>query len=318
MRIGCYISELLDDHDFVVFPGLGAFTVQEKSAQLDEKNEILRPPVRQILFNEEIKINDGILLSYFAHAENIPAPRAHQEIASLCEDILYRLDHGETIELENLGKLSRISGKYNFEELEELKKFPGAFGLDPVKVIHFKEKSGDRAAQPAVESATRGEGIKVKRKNLIWLAILPIFAAAGFIYWMFSDRSHQNLPDREKQEITGGQQIIPVPVETIPGETTENEVIEGKDVSSLMEEHPQKGLYYLIGGSFRNRENADQYFQQMSKNGFEPVYLGEIKKFHVVAMAYFSNEREAISKQNMILNKDSASGVWIYYIPEKD
>jgi nucleoid DNA-binding protein len=121
MKIGCHISELLDDHDFVVFPGLGAFTVREKPAQFDEKNEILNPPARQIFFNEEIKINDGVLLNHFAHAEGIPAPKAHHELTRLCEDILYRLDHGETVELESLGKLSRISGKYNFEELEDLK-----------------------------------------------------------------------------------------------------------------------------------------------------------------------------------------------------
>lgn len=318
MRIGSYISELLDDHDLVVFPGLGAFTVQEKSAQLDEKTGVLKPPARQILFNEEVKVNDGILLNHFAHAEGIPAPKAHQEIANLCEDILYRLDHGETVELENLGKLSRISGKYNFEELEELKKYPGAFGLDPVKVIHFKEKPGNDAAQPAAETATVAEGLKVRRKNIYWLAIFPILVIAGFFYWMFSNRSPQNLPDRQKQEIAGEQQIMPVPVEPTPEETTEHDFSEANEVSPLLDEHPRKGLYYLIGGSFRTRENADQYFEQVSKKGFDPVYLGEIKNFHVVAIEYFSNEREAVSQQNRLLNKDSASGVWIYFIPESD
>jgi len=318
MRIGCYISELLDDYDLVVFPGLGAFTVQEKSAQIDEINEILKAPARQIIFNEQVKVNDGILLNHFAHAEGIPAPKAHQEIANLCEDILYRLDHGETVVLENLGKLSRISGKYNFEELEELKKYPGAFGLDPVKVVHFKGNPENIAAQPAAESATGTAGLKERRKNLYWFAILPILVVAGFIYWMFSDRSHQNQPDRHMQELAGEQQIMPVPVEPTPEETTQNVVTVDKGALPLMEEHPRKGLYYLIGGSFRTRENADQYFEQVSKNGYEPVYLGEIKNFHVVAIEFFSNEREAVSQQNRLLNKDSASGVWIYFIPESD
>ncbi len=318
MKIGCYISELLDDHDFVVFPGLGAFTVREKSAQFDEKNEFLMPPARQILFNEEIKINDGVLLNHVAHAEGIPAPKAHQELARLCEDFLYRLDHGETVELENLGKLSRSSGKYNFEQFEEQKKYPGAFGLDPVKVIGLKKSPVTRAAPAVTERTITGEGIREKRKNLRWLAIFLILAVAGFVSWMFIGRNHQNMSHRDKQEITGEQQVMPVPVGPTPQETIENEDTEGKDGTPLVEEHPQTGLYYLIGGSFRTRENADQYFEQMSKKGFNPVHLGEIGKFHVVAIAYFLNEREAVSEQNMLLNKDSTSGVWIYSIPDKD
>lgn len=317
MKIGCYISELLDDHDFVVFPGLGAFIVREKSAQFDEKNEILMPPARQILFNEEIKINDGVLLNQFAHAEGIPAPKAHQELARLCEDILYRLDHGETVELENLGKLSRISGKYHFVELEELKKYPGAFGLDTVKVIGFNERHGIGIAPAVSERTVTGKEIKLKRRNILWLAIFPILAITGFLYWMFIVRNQQNLPDRGEQKIAAEQQII-VPAEPAPVETIESEDTEGKDGAPLVEEHPQTGIFYLIGGSFRTRENADQYFEQMSKTGFNPVHLGEIGKFHVVAISYYSSEREAVSQQNMLLRKDSASGVWIYSMPEKD
>jgi nucleoid DNA-binding protein len=318
MKIGCHISELLDDHDFVVFPGLGAFTVREKPAQFDEKKEILKPPARQIFFNEEIKINDGILLNHFAHAEGIPAPKAHHELTRLCEDILYRLDHGETVELESLGKLSRTTAGYNFEELEELKEIPGAFGLGPVKVIDFKERPGIGAAMTVAESTIIGEVIRVKRNILQWLAIVLILAIAGFVYWMFIGRDHHNLSHREKQEIAGGQQVMPVPVEPTPAEIIENEDTEGINATSLLEEHPQAGLYYLIGGSFRTRENADQYYEQMSKNGFNPVHLGEIGKFHVVSIAYFSSEREAVSQQNILLKNDSASGVWIYSIPDKD
>jgi nucleoid DNA-binding protein len=323
MKIGCYISELLDDHDFVVFPGLGAFTVREKSAQFDENNEFLMPPARQILFNEEIKINDGVLLNHVAHAEGIPAPKAHQELARLCEDFLYRLDHGETVEIENLGKLSRSSGKYNFEQFEEQKKYPGAFGLDPVKVIGLKKSPVTGAAPAVTERTITGEGIREKRINLRWLAIFLILAVAVFVSWMFISRNHHNLSHREKQEIAGRQQVMPVPVEPTPAEPTpveiiENEDTEGINATSLLEEHPQAGLYYLIGGSFRTRENADQYYEQMSKNGFNPVHLGEIGKFHVVSIAYFSSEREAVSQQNILLKNDSASGVWIYSIPDKD
>ena len=318
MKIGYHISELLDDHDFVVFPGLGAFTVREKSAQFDEKNEILNPPVRQVLFNAEIKVNDGVLLNHFAHSEGIPAPKAHQELARFCEDILYRLDHGETVELENLGRLSRSSGKYIFEEFEELKKYPGAFGLGPVKVIVGKEKP-DIGAAPAVSGREiSGEGLKVKRNNLRWLAIFPVLVIAGFVYLMLIDHNQKNLPDQDKQEIMGQQQNKPESAKPAPEDTILNVDTDEMDGPALEEEHPQSGLYYLIGGSFRTRENADQYFEQMSNNGYKPVYLGEIKNFHVVAIAYFSSEREAVSEQNMLLRKDSASGVWVFSIPHTD
>jgi hypothetical protein len=185
-------------------------------------------------------------------------------------------------------------------------------------VLVCKEKPAVGTAPAMAESIGTEAEIKVKRKNLRWLAIFLILAISGFVYWVFIDKNHQNLTHREKQQTAGEQQVMPVPFEPTTEETTENEDTDGQDSSSLVEKHPQTGLYYLIGGSFRTRENADQYYEQMSKNGFNPVHLGEIGKFHVVSIAYFSSEREAFSQQNILLKNDSASGVWIYSIPDKD
>ena len=56
-----YISELLFLHDCVIVPEFGGFIGNRKSAQLNKTTNSLTPPSKQILFNTNLKTNDGLL-----------------------------------------------------------------------------------------------------------------------------------------------------------------------------------------------------------------------------------------------------------------
>jgi len=61
MQLSKFISELLIEHDCVTVPGLGSFLGNFKSAHYDLENEKFYPPSKQISFNSQIKVNDGLL-----------------------------------------------------------------------------------------------------------------------------------------------------------------------------------------------------------------------------------------------------------------
>lgn len=313
MKICLYISELLQDYDCVIFPGLGAFTASAVEAKFDLNNTILQPPSREIKFNTDIKLSDGILLNYYAHRKEISVSQANSEIENLCNEINYRLDHGETIRLESLGLLMRKEDKIIFEADPDVIKLPDAFGLKPVEVKIYDGISksilpGARGSE--IEISTKK---KPKRTYSYWVFIIPGIAVLFIIFWFFRSEMLKEKPGKALIELAPQETLLPVVTDSIPV-TDYNEVIQNEENASV-QEHPAEGLYYLVGGSFKTRENAEQYFEQISKKGYEPVHLGIMGSFHVVAMAVYPSEREAVNAQYNILERDSTAGVWVYYIP---
>ena len=75
-----YISELLFLHDCVIVPEFGGFVGNKKSAQLNKTTGTLTPPSKQILFNTNLKINDGLLITHIVNKEGITQKIAKQNV----------------------------------------------------------------------------------------------------------------------------------------------------------------------------------------------------------------------------------------------
>jgi hypothetical protein len=313
MKIGLYISELLQDHDCVVFPGLGAFTAHAVDAQFDKSYAKLLPPSYQIRFNPEIKVNDGILLNHFAQKQEITAPKAFIEIENLCNEINYRLDHGETVGLEGLGTIKRKEGKNFFEAYPDVEKMPDAFGLEPIELKVY-DTVIKRTLPESVDSKSEKTSTQtLKKRKLNWLYLMPVLAAIFFIFWFLWPEGKKEYNENVSLEINPSEAFVPAAKDSIPEANIDETQLDEEIIT--VQEHPQEGLFYLVGGSFKTRENAEQYFEQISKKGYEPLQLGVMGSFHVVAIAVYPSEREAVIAQNRVLRQDSTAGVWVYYIP---
>ena len=76
-----YIVQLLHHHDCVIIPDFGGFVAQYKPAKLDGVTGFYSPPSKQILFNINLKNNDGLLANQIAQDQDISFDRATQIIA---------------------------------------------------------------------------------------------------------------------------------------------------------------------------------------------------------------------------------------------
>ena len=311
MYIGRYILELLQEHNSVILPGLGTFTLKENPSLLTGEQTIA-PPSAAIRFISEVRINDGLLLNYLARKQGISAPKGHLELLKICDDIQYRLDHGETVLLEGLGELTRNEGTIVFESSDSASTHPGSFGLKPVVLRKRVIQSKAEVGKPLI---TAVPDVRNKKKVwYLWLIALPAVAAPLLFLLLNSGNDGK---ENQKQA-----SALPVPEVIIQEQSAIPDTIQTDTGSAALPvaapQHPVKGLYYLVGGSFKTRENAGQYYEKMAGKGFNPVHLGEIGNFHVVAISVYSDMGEAARAQVEMLNKDSTSGVWVYYLPESE
>ncbi len=308
MDIGPYISELLQHQKYVVLPGFGAFVANHRPARFDVQTARLLPPSRTITFQPELNLNDGILLNYVARAEDIPAPLAHKELEAYCDELLYKLDHNETINLNRLGTLSRNGQDFRFEAFPEAETLDGAFGLEPIHPASLGKTAG-------VRSVAQDAPLSPSKKTAWWLyaALLILLATAGAsVYLGFFDVETSQTAVAPQTSLP---EILP-PAEPAPEQEVLVVEAEGPAEELMPRDleitHPNAGYHYLVGGSFRTDENAIKYMSQLTAKGSESIYLGWINNFYLVALSATKDEEEAIELKNKFLAEKPQSGVWVY------
>ena len=86
-----YISELLFLHDCVILPNFGGFVGNPQSAKLNKTTGVLSPPSKQILFNTNLKTNDGLLITHISNQEGITQEQAKNEVGNYATKIADKL-----------------------------------------------------------------------------------------------------------------------------------------------------------------------------------------------------------------------------------
>lgn len=308
MSISDYISELLEENEYVIIPGIGAFISSYQPAKFEESSDTITPPSRLISFNPELKIDDGLLLNYFVQRMKISAPQAHKLLEQYADDIIYRLHSGETIELKQLGKLLKNGNNIRFEAGNKAGYVSEAFGLSPVEVKIPATEQEDNSPKPAESTV-----IKHRNKWVPWLILLLVTGLIAVIL-TFALTKEKNRTPVKKQDAPTENSILPGGHneklnDSVQAKKEKTEVQAEDIISRQLEE----GMYYLIGGSFKSQINADEYLQKMSKKGYHPVSLGKVGNYYLVALESYKTVKEATIASDLVNRKIPDAGTWIYH-----
>jgi hypothetical protein len=99
------IGDLLLQHNCVIVPAFGGFVTQRVGAQLDVVNGTMTPPRKAILFNRQLINNDGLLISSFAHHNNVSYNEAQAAILEAITQWHSGLKQGQRISIDRVGFL---------------------------------------------------------------------------------------------------------------------------------------------------------------------------------------------------------------------
>ena len=82
------------------------FVGNNKSAVLNEITSIISPPTKEILFNLNLKTNDGLLINHISKSEGISNIEAKDLVANYVSLINQKLKKIRTFRIENVGLFS--------------------------------------------------------------------------------------------------------------------------------------------------------------------------------------------------------------------
>ncbi len=165
MKLAKYIHDLLLENETVIIPGFGAFISTYKPAVISETE--IKPPSKEISFTRQIRNNDGMLVTAIATAiarkAKISQPNALKRIERERENILYQLDRGEKVVVENLGVLFyNEKNEIQFSPFHDENLLMDSFGFEPITVADAVEKPEEtEPSKDFAEEIMVSEGIEI-------------------------------------------------------------------------------------------------------------------------------------------------------------
>ena len=156
MHLAPYIETLLEERNFVILPGFGAF---EPGAYLgisiNENGELL-PPKRAVSFNPHLSNDDSVLATVIASKELLEVDDAKAKLKSLVFEWKSTLNKDGALIVEGLGRFEKANGLIQLiTEASELKL--GSFGLPAVAPPSKKEEVVKEIDQPIQKEVVQPE-----------------------------------------------------------------------------------------------------------------------------------------------------------------
>lgn len=125
-----HIETLLLENDCLTVPGLGGFVAHYIPAKYNVENFSFEPPTRIIGFNQQLKMNDGLLVQSYMALYGLSYTDAFRLVEQEIEQLKEKLYIEGEVEIENIGTLSYdIDGHYDFVPLDNLLTTPSLYAL---------------------------------------------------------------------------------------------------------------------------------------------------------------------------------------------
>jgi hypothetical protein len=146
------ISELLYKHDCVIVPNLGGFVAQHYASHFSSGSSLLLPPTKQILFNKNLKHNDGLLVSAYADKFLLDYNDAVSQIEDYKAYVVSLLEVKKRFELAQLGLLYIDSDlEMRFEAKVDVNFLIDSFGFEAVIANEVEQISEPRILKTTFE-----------------------------------------------------------------------------------------------------------------------------------------------------------------------
>lgn len=260
-----HLDYLLQYHDCVVIPGLGAVLAHTEAPTFDTSTDRWSAPRRVFSFNADLKRSDGLIATSVARRCGISAEAASQRVRCDVEALISCLEQGGRGSLGAAGALSRTStGSLIFEPGNAAWLTPGLMWLPSFEMAQLQSGISEQQ-RLAAEMRRRTTFGSIARQVGRAAACIAILLGLGWVVV-------QNLAD------VGGQQfasLIPNPTENIASapkvaESTAPVVLimakapANENVENILPEadvisaKPNAG-YYLIVASLANRSEAEKF-----------------------------------------------------------
>ncbi len=325
MQFENLIKDLLYSNDCVVLPGLGGFIAKYKGASLNTNLHTIYPPQKTIGFNQQIKENDGLLVSALCALNNCSYSEGKAELDAWVKEQSNTLLRGEKLSWKGIGILFQDRlGKIQFIPDSKGNFSVESLGLEKIILVPVEREIQESAAvEVSVLEKRAAQGSKWIWKAAAVLA-LPILGVGIFALshkiestdWQYASfkllgtksRIASYTPDTsrgiatytvtEESEIISTTAVIDS-MEVVPPRTEKPEVFSTNNKK-----------YEIIVGAFAVSDNAKRMVIELKKKGFNASLSSKKGNLQLVSSGSVDNYEEALHELDQAKTEISSSS-WL-------
>lgn len=312
MDITPFLRELLFGHDCVIIPGFGGFIGNYSPARVDKGSYTFYPPVKQISFNRNLSHNDGLLVGRISESLKVNYGDARNIIDEFVVSVRKKLERGEKIDFENIGKFSlNHEGSLQFEPDTSVNYHLDSFGLEtyqyqPLEGFDVRKKIVRRGiGDPVSDHSIR----KILWRAAVIVPLVGLLIAVPIKTDLFKLKVEKtNLNPLASAEFEENRQAVEEMKETAPAVVIDEPARPATAEAPAVMTIPSYS-YCVITGSFRSRENAELQAGVLQKAGFVPEIISAPNGFYRVSAVKCTDLSSALDKKDSIIG--NFPGSWV-------
>jgi len=278
----------------------GGFVCSSISANLNKKTGILTPPNKSILFNPQLKDNDGLLINHIAQSEGISQEDSKINLLKFVEQSLKNLNKFKSCRFEEIGLFTLNSDK-NIIFTQDLKTNYNlnAFGFQDI-INNKVSRDNSEIIEESLKLIKKKNNFTTKRLLKAAAIIIPLIGISFLsitqedrINNIYTQIANVNPISFKKDNVTvlkdqGNKEII-IKQEIQP------EII-NNEVSQVFKEviiPSQK--FYIIAGAFSIEKNANKLKNRLNSWNYNSSIIKNDKMMRVSYDSFDSKEQALIS-----------------------
>ncbi len=337
LQIDRYIKQLLFKHNCVIIPSFGGFVSNYKGAEIHPTQHIFTAPCKQLVFNKNLIINDGLLANMIVQQNQV----TYQEALEIIDKDVFKIKHllsiGEKVFLEAIGYLRLdVEKNIQFSPVSNVNYATTSFGLQSFQSSAVQRGGFAPHANPFKDrpSVKAKPFLRKYRKFALPILFLPL--AIGLFLFPFSS----TLKDKIQVQTSGYfsstpsnlykpaahsfslemAKIEPMRVaeaativtnaENIVDDFAVAETTKVAVVTVQATDSNTNGTYTLIAGCFAVLENAEKQIEQLKLKNINASIIGQTKTglYRVGCGSYNSTNDANDAMRNL---KTQQTEVWV-------
>lgn len=318
MDIGAYIGELLYERELVHVPGLGAFVSKYKPAVIDQIQGQIFPPSKEISFDPNLVMDDGLLLNHIRHKHQLTSSEAQSELEDYINQIKAAIERREIVVFPKLGRLYKdFERKLQF--LPDATNFnTDSYGLPTIAFYPISRQDNEgkaartKQAVPATKSAepksddafrTGWSALvnKLLNNSLLITISLAVIVVAFTLYSLLESRKSQQtssvVPTARVNVSPALQADTATEEESLQEERSDKDASQQEDAAASLDSEsptykPDQKYAIISIGVFSNETNVERLVNRIFEAGYEAYTEKQGNLTKVGIRSAYENERD--------------------------
>ena len=341
LRIIEHIEQMLSVHDCVIIPGFGGFVLQVTPTWYNAEAHRFEPLHKELVFNETLQHNDGLLIESYRQSEATDYRSAYQLVQADVAELKALLERDGQVEMAPIGVFRRgEEGQLIFEASRDTDWLNASmFGLPAFTIEPLAEELPIPMNVEQMEKRRPDVYyIPVNRRLVRWVAAavvaIVVFLSASTSVeevnrsaytasFVPTEMLNANMqkdepspaepePTSTKVEATPRAETKPAPIEKPKSETKVAKAPAPKrEAAKTVEAAPQK-RYYIVIASLASSEQAAQYMKGVGQKDCPNMAVLQTKGKYRVYADRFTDKAAAEKYQNTLRKNPKYKDAWLF------